>query len=119
MQNRPSVEPYLAYWRQRQTLERSRCGRGAVRARADAACIAAMLRREFGATRVLLFGSLAQNRFLLDSDIDLAVAGLPASTFFSALARANQLSDFPVDLKPLESLNLHFKSRVLATGKEI
>ena len=78
-----------------------------------------MLRREFAATRVVLFGSLAQGRFLPDSDIDLAVSGLPVADFFAALAQAGKLSEFPVDLKPLEDLDPHFKARILATGEDI
>ncbi len=113
------VAPYVAYWRRRQAEERDRSRRLSRQARMDAARIAAMLRRDFGVTRVVLFGSLAQDRFLPDSDIDLAVAGLPASAFFSALAAASTLSRFPVDLKPLEDLDPHFRSRVLATGEEI
>jgi predicted nucleotidyltransferase len=112
-------DPYVAYWRQRQAEGRARSRRLGQRARTDAARIAAMLRRDFGVTRVVLFGSLARDRFLPDSDIDLAVAGLPAPVFFSALAQASKLSEFPVDLKPLEDLDLHFKTRVLATGEEV
>lgn len=113
------VEAYLDYWRRRQAAERSRSLRLASQARADALRIAGMLRQEFGVTRVLLFGSLVSDRFLPDSDIDLAVAGLPAPVFFSALAQAAKLSDFPVDLKPLEALDSHFRDRVLETGEDI
>lgn len=114
-----SVEPYLTYWRRRQAAEHSRNLRLADQARADALRIADMLREEFGVTRVLLFGSLASDRFLPDSDIDLAVAGLPASAFFSALAQAGKFSDFPVDLKPLEALDSHFRDRVLENGEDL
>ena len=114
-----SLDPYVAYWRQRQVAGRARSLRLARQARAGALRVAAMLRRDFGATRVLLFGSLARGRFLPDSDIDLAVAGLPAAAFFPALAQASKLSEFPIDLKPLEDLDPHFKARVLASGEEI
>lgn len=114
-----SAEPYVAYWRRRQATGRARSLRLAQQARADTRLVAAMLRRDFGATRVLLFGSLARGRFLPDSDIDLAVAGLPAAAFFPALAQASKLSEFPIDLKPLEDLETYFRDRVLATGEEI
>lgn len=113
------LEPYLTYWRRRQAEARDRSRRLARQARTDAVQIAAMLRREFGATRVLLFGSLARGRFLPDSDIDLAVEGLSAAAFFPALAQAGKLSRFPVDLKPLEDLDPHFRAKVLASGEEI
>ena len=54
-----SDEPYLADWRQRQVVARSYSLRLAARLRAEVACIATMLRRDFGCTRVLLLGSLA------------------------------------------------------------
>jgi len=80
---------------------------------------AALLRRDFGVTRVVLFGSLARGRFRPDSDIDLAVEGLAAAAFFPALAQASQLSEFPLDLKPIEDLAPHFRMRVLLTGEDI
>jgi len=67
----------------------------------------------------VLFGSLASGRFRPDSDIDLAVEGLAAASFFRALAQASRLSLFPLDLKPLEDLAPHFKARVRQTGEEI
>ena len=91
----------------------------AQQARADAERVATMLRQEFGVTRVVLFGSLVKGRFGAHSDIDLAVAGLAPARFFRALAQAGTLSEFPVDLKPLEELSPHFLSRVLATGEDI
>ncbi len=112
-------DPHVAYWRRRQVEGRARSLRLAQQACGDAAQIAAMLRRDFGVTQVVLFGSLAQGRFLPDSDIDLAVAGLPAAAFFAALAQASKLSEFPVDLKPMEALDPYFKARALASGEEI
>lgn len=113
------VDPYVAYWRVRQARQAAHNQRLSEQAHRDALAIAAMLRQEFCVTRVILFGSLAKGRFLPDSDIDLAIEGAPAATFFSALAQANKLSEFPVDLKPLEVLEPHFKARILATGEEI
>jgi len=113
------LEPYVVYWRQRQAEGRARSLRLARQARAEARSVAAMLRRDFGATRIWLFGSLARGRFLPGSDIDLAVAGLPAAAFFLAVAQASHLSEFPIDLKPLEDLDPHFRARVLASGEEI
>lgn len=113
------LSPYVAYWRQRQRADRAHSLRLARQARADALRIAAMLRRDFAATRVVLFGSVTQGRFLPDSDIDLAVEGLAAAEFFAALAQAGKLSEFPIDLKPLEDLIPHVRARVLATGEDI
>lgn len=96
-----------------------RSARLAAQARADAEQIAAMLRSRFGAQRVLLFGSLVQGRFDATSDLDLAVADLSPDDFFPAVAQAGKLSDFPIDLKPLEALAPHFLEEVLRTGVDI
>jgi predicted nucleotidyltransferase len=113
------IEPYLTRWRQRQRVMEARRQRLTVQARQDAAQIAAMLRRDFGVTRVLLFGSLVKGKFNTRSDIDLVVADLPPDLLFLAIAQAGKLSEFPIDLKPLEALSEHFLRRVLETGEEI
>ncbi|MEZ4583978.1 MAG: nucleotidyltransferase domain-containing protein [Caldilineaceae bacterium] len=67
-----------------------------------------MLRERFSATRVILFGSLARGRFRLDSDIDLAVAGLAKGDLFRAMAGALEFTNRWVDIKPLEEVDPHF-----------
>lgn len=53
-----------------------------------------------------------------NSDIDLAVAGIPPEHYFNALAAVNRLSDsFRIDLKPLEDLEPPFYQRVIQTGE--
>ena len=61
---------------------------------------AALLRQEFGASRVVVFGSLAHRSwFTLWSDIDLAAWGIPAGRFYAAVAAITSLSPaFKVDL---------------------
>lgn len=113
------VEPYLTHLRRRRQAGAARRQRLMQQARQDATQIAAMLRREFGVTRILLFGSLAKGTFGEASDIDLAVAGLPPDMLFLAIAQAGKLSEFPIDLKPLEALSEHFLRRVLETGEEL
>lgn len=78
-----------------------------------------LLRRDFGVTRVLLFGSLVKGKFNARSNIDLAVADLPPDPLLLAIAQAGKLSAFPNDLKPLEALSKHFLRRVLETGEEL
>ncbi|WP_139559087.1 nucleotidyltransferase family protein [Methylotetracoccus oryzae] len=118
--NPSEVSPsQLEYWRralsaharQRQEMERV--------AWEEVRRIAGVLRDQFGATRVIVFGSLVRGRFTERSDLDIAVEGLDADRFFAALAMANGLTDRTVDLKPLESLSQHFRERVLATGCEV
>jgi predicted nucleotidyltransferase len=61
---------------------------------------AKLLRRNFGASRVVVFGSLAHRAWFTPwSDIDLAAWGIPADRFYSAVAAVTGLSsDFKVDL---------------------
>jgi len=66
---------------------------------------------------VILFGSMTRDRFDAESDIDLAVEGLPAATYFAILSEANQMSSRWVDLKLWEDLEPYFQSRVLETGE--
>lgn len=106
----------LAYWRQ--AAEHQQKQRQAVVAIAwqQAEKIAACLKQEFGATQVIVFGSLVRDRFTEASDLDVAVADVPPARYFEAVARVNELSDCWVDLKPLEALEPYFRERVLATG---
>jgi predicted nucleotidyltransferase len=73
--------------------------------------------KDFGATQIILFGSLAWGRFAANSNIDLAVEGISPEHFFTALAAVSRLTDRWVELKPLEALEPHFHQRVLATGE--
>ena len=61
---------------------------------------AEVLRQQFGATRVVAFGSLARrSEFTSWSDIDLAAWGIPAGTFYRAVAVVTGISaEFRVDL---------------------
>jgi predicted nucleotidyltransferase len=117
--DKEQMAQYVAHWQRRLAAQQATADRLAQQARAEAQQIAQMLREHFGATRIILFGSLTKGNFSLGSDIDLAVAGLPKADFFLALAEANALAHTWVDLKPLEDLHPHFRERVLATGEEL
>lgn len=62
--------------------------------------LAQLLKDEFGATRVMVFGSLTQReRYTKWSDIDLAAWGIPPDRFFAAVAvLLDASSEFDVDL---------------------
>jgi uncharacterized protein len=89
----------------------------AEKARSDVREIVDILVNNFHAQQIILFGSLVKGKFSDRSDIDLAVAGIPKQEYFAAVAAANQLTQFWVDLKPLEDLEPHFRHRVLTTGE--
>ncbi len=63
-----------------------------------------LLKRDFGASRVVLFGSLAHRQWFAEkSDIDLAVWGIAPGSFFDAYAAVNNRDEFDVNLiKPDE-----------------
>jgi predicted nucleotidyltransferase len=74
---------------------------------------AEMLRQE-GAREIYVFGSTASSSQRSNSDVDLAVAGLPPAKFFRALAAISNLFDCPVDLVDLDEANpftTHLKRR--------
>jgi predicted nucleotidyltransferase len=68
----------------------------------DAVLAAANLLRSMGATQVFIFGSAAKGRLRPDSDIDMAVTGLPSQVYFSAISKASNLLGRPVDLVDLD-----------------
>ena len=66
---------------------------------------AELLKGEFGAKEVILFGSLARRgSFSLYSDIDLAVRGIAPEKFFAASAAIEHVDvNFQIDLAELEN----------------
>ena len=90
------------------------------KARTDARAIARFLKDSFGA-RVIGIGSAfaGERRFRPDSDIDLVVDGLPPEHFFAAGARASEMTQFAVDLIPLESATEALRAVVEEEGVEL
>jgi len=82
---------------------------------------AKLLRRRFGATRVLLFGSLVDfKRFTPWSDIDLAAWGIPAGEFYRAVAMVTGLSpEFELDLVEPETCRPGLRRRIEQEGIEL
>jgi len=58
--------------------------------------------REAGAREVYLFGSARAGRLDPESDVDLAVSGLPPEVFFKAMGAARRALGRPVDLVDLD-----------------
>lgn len=83
-----------------------------------AGAAAELLKREFHATNVILFGSLGNpERFHLSSDIDLAVSRLAPLDYFSAVAKLQDMSSFKVDLVCLERCKPVLKTIIELEGK--
>ncbi len=68
----------------------------------NALLAAAELLRRLGATDVFVFGSTIKGGSRPDSDVDLAVTGLPPQIYFSAMSKASDLLGRPVDLVDLD-----------------
>ena len=55
-----------------------------------------------GARQVFAFGSAARGTLRPDSDLDLAVSGLPPARFYRAMARASDAAGRAIDLLDLD-----------------
>jgi uncharacterized protein len=80
---------------------------------------AQVLLRRYGALRVWLFGSLAAGQPTPDSDVDLAVEGLPREAYFPALAELMPLFGGPVDLVRVEDAAESLRERIRCEGREL
>ena len=108
---------YRATRRRRAAEEAERRRLRATAALQLAQAAAGLLRADFGATEVLLFGSLAEGEpFGLHSDIDLAARGLGAA-HYKALGRLLSMSpDFEFDLVDLDSCSSGLRDAVESHG---
>ena len=69
---------------------------------------ARILKAEFGATKVVLYGSMLNpERMTWRSDIDLAVWGLPEKDLFRAGAAIERGHDFSIDLVEVQHARPH------------
>ena len=58
-----------------------------------------------GAKEVYVFGSASKGKMRPNSDIDMAVSGLPPEVFFRAMAKASRALGRPIDLIDLDEDN--------------
>jgi predicted nucleotidyltransferase len=72
-----------------------------------------------GAKRAWLFGSLARGETRSDSDVDLAVEGLPASKYFAALAALMELFRGRVDLVRVEEAGESLRACIRDEGRTL
>lgn len=85
-------------------------------ARQAAEACTALLKSQFGAKRVILFGSLVGQGVWHDqSDLDLAVEGLDPADFFKAYSACSNLlpRDLDLDLVALEDVYPELRARIL------
>ena len=79
---------------------------------------AALLKEQFGATQVAVFGSTVHGHwFSTTSDIDIAASGLASDDYFTAVARLQDLSpEFKVDLVALEHCKAELRESIAREG---
>ena len=82
---------------------------------------ARLLREQFGATRVVVFGSLAHRLWFTPwSDIDLAAWGIPPDSFFRAVASTTNLAQgFDLNLVDPESCRPHLRQPIERDGVDV
>jgi predicted nucleotidyltransferase len=82
---------------------------------------AKILSEEFGATRVLLFGSAVRRLWFTPwSDVDLAVWGIPPERFYAAVAAVTGLSpEIQVDLVDAEHCSPALRTVIERDGIEL
>ena len=80
-----------------------------------------LLKKEFGATRVVIFGSLIHDEFFNPwSDIDLAAWGISPDDFYAAVAAVTELSaSFRIDLVDVNDCKLSVRQAIEREGLEI
>ena len=83
--------------------------------------LATVLYRDFGATKVAVFGSLTEpERFTENSDIDIVVWGVSYNKCLDALWETKGLSpEFKIDIINFKSVNRLFRERILSQAVPI
>ena len=78
----------------------------------------ANISKEFGAKKVLLFGSCLED---VESarDIDIAVSGINPREFFKFYGKVSMAVDDEVDIIDLDDIREHLHKRVLSKGQVI
>ena len=91
------------------------------RANVAARKAANILKSEFGAKEVILFGSLARREgFTVFSDIDLAARGIPSDRFYEAVDAILGLSaEFKIDLVGIETCLPTLLNNIEKDGKSL
>jgi uncharacterized protein len=111
---------YRACARQRETQAQQNLQLRAQHAQQIAQKAADILKEEYGAKKVFLFGSLAQDRFHQRSDIDLAVEGIPSKQFWPAWNALDALgSEFEINLVAMETASPQLCQQIIQHGVKL
>lgn len=74
--------------------------------------------KEFGASKVLLFGSAVED---IESahDLDIAVSGIKPRDFFKYYGKVSMTINDEIDILDLEELRDHLFKKILSKGKVV
>jgi predicted nucleotidyltransferase len=114
-----TAEQTLSHLQAMQRASHLRSGERATRLMDRLPAARRILVDEFGARGVWLFGSLANDTATEASDVDLAVAELPPTSYFRALAALMELFGGPVDLVRIEEANESLRRRIEQEGRAL
>jgi predicted nucleotidyltransferase len=79
--------------------------------------VAVFLKKEYGATRVMLFGSLADGFFKSHSDIDIYFEGIPSNRILRAAADCTEtFRKYRLDLTPATFCDTDLRQHILKVG---
>ncbi|SHI81841.1 nucleotidyltransferase family protein [Desulfofundulus thermosubterraneus] len=114
-------QEYVDGWREARVRRKKQMDARARQALSAARSLAGLLAEDPAVVRVWLFGSLAlylkgQREYRADSDIDLAVEGLPAERFFPVLSLLNEKSPRPVDLVDISACSPSVRQSIIERG---
>jgi uncharacterized protein len=108
---------YLPYIRARWLREQQDWQNRRERAWESARRAATVLRDQFGARRVIAFGSLVRSGPFDDrSDVDLAIEGVPPGQFFRAGAAAAAVCHLELDIVDLADCSPRLREAILSEG---
>lgn len=112
---------YRATLSQREADERQAQARRKQQAVTAARRVASWMKRTYGVSRVVLFGSITANQRLgPHSDIDLAVWGLDSERYYEAVARVqDEAAPFTVDLVRIEQCPHSLRKVIETEGVEV
>ena len=113
-------EKYIKGWQRRRKNKKIKLKQKKEKAMKKAKKISDILKTNYGITKVILFGSLAEDKFWENSDIDLAITGLSEKKYLKAFGEATDIaSPFKVDLIIIEKAPEYLLKKINNRGIEI
>ena len=111
---------YVQGWKQRKKKKKDEKEKLAEEAMEKAKKIANLLTNKYKVEQIILFGSLAENNFRKESDIDLALVNFDKKQYLQIFNDAYDIaSPFKIDLLPLEDASDSVKKRILSKGVKL